>query len=123
MIKVAVPITGNEEFKALKKVIFSGKFVSGNNVEKFEKEYAKFIGTKYAVAVNSGTAALHASLASLDLKKDDEVIVPSISFVSSATAILHQGCIPIFCDSSSYTCNGCLYRIVHIIHCMCHTQT
>ena len=98
MIKVAVPITGNEEFKALKKVIFSGKFVSGNNVEKFEKEYAKFIGTKYAVAVNSGTAALHASLASLDLKKDDEVIVPSISFVSSATAILHQGCIPIFCD-------------------------
>ena len=71
MIKVAVPITGNEEFKALKKVIFSGKFVSGNNVEKFEKEYAKFIGTKYAVAVNSGTAALHASLASLDLKKDD----------------------------------------------------
>ena len=98
MIKVAVPTTGNKEFKALKKIIFSGKFVSGDNVEKFEKEYAKFIGTKYAVAVNSGTAALHASLASLDLKKNDEVIVPSISFVSSATAILHQGCIPIFCD-------------------------
>ena len=98
MIKVAVPTTGNKEFKALKKIIFSGKFVSGDNVKKFEKEYAKFIGTKYAVAVNSGTAALHASLASLDLKKNDEVIVPSISFVSSATAILHQGCIPIFCD-------------------------
>ena len=63
-----------------------------------KKDYAKFIGTKYAVAVNSGTAALHASLASLGLKKGDEVIVPAISFVSSATAILHQGCIPIFCD-------------------------
>ncbi len=98
MIKVAIPITGINEFKSLKKVVLSGKFVSGENVEIFEKDYAKFIGTKYAVAVNSGTAALHASLASLGLKKGDEVIVPAISFVSSATAILHQGCIPVFCD-------------------------
>ena len=64
----------------------------------FEKRYANFVGTKYAVAVNSGTAALHAALASLKLKKGDEVIVPAISFVSSATSILHQGCTPIFCD-------------------------
>ncbi len=98
MIKVAIPITGYNEFKSLKKIVLSGKFVSGENVEIFEKNYAKFIGTKYAVAVNSGTAALHASLASLGLKKGDEIIVPAISFVSSATAILHQGCIPIFCD-------------------------
>ena len=98
MIKVAIPITGLNEFKSLKKVVLSGKFVSGENVEIFEKNYAKFIGTKYAVAVNSGTAALHASLASLRLKKGDEVIVPAISFVSSATAILHQGCTPVFCD-------------------------
>ncbi|MDC1093178.1 DegT/DnrJ/EryC1/StrS family aminotransferase, partial [Pelagibacteraceae bacterium] len=98
MIKVAIPTTGKEEYKALKSVIFSGKFVSGKLVNLFEKEYSKFIGTKYAVALNSGTAALHASLSSLGLKKGDEVIVPAISFVSSATAILHQGCIPIFCD-------------------------
>ena len=98
MIKVAIPITGYDEFNSLKKIVFNGKFVSGKNVEIFEKEYAKYIGTKYAVAVNSGTAALHASLASLGLKSGDEVIVPAISFVSSATAILHQGCTPIFCD-------------------------
>lgn len=98
MIKVAIPTTGKEEYKALKSVIFSGKFVSGKLVNLFEKEYSKFIGTKYAVALNSGTAALHASLSSLGLKKGDEVIVPAISFVSSATAILHQGCVPIFCD-------------------------
>ena len=98
MIKVAIPTTGITEFNALKKIVFSGKFVSGRTVEIFEKEYAKYIGTKYAVAVNSGTAALHASLASLGLKNGDEVIVPAISFVSSATAILHQGCTPIFCD-------------------------
>tara|TARA_B100000989_G_scaffold287115_1_gene256418 strand:- start:2921 stop:4048 length:1128 start_codon:yes stop_codon:yes gene_type:complete len=98
MIKVAIPITGNSEFKALKKIVYNGRFVSGKNVELFERRYANFVGTKYAVAVNSGTAALHAALASLKLKKGDEVIVPAISFVSSATSILHQGCTPIFCD-------------------------
>ena len=98
MIKVAIPITGIKEYRALKKVVFSGNFVSGKTVEIFEKEYAKFIGTKYAVAMNSGTAALHSALASLSLKKGDEIIVPAISFISSATAILHQGCTPIFCD-------------------------
>ncbi len=98
MIKVAIPITGKEEYSAIKKVVYSGKFVSGKIVESFEKEYAKFIGTKYAVALNSGTAALHASLSALGLKPGDEVIVPAMSFISSATAILHQGCTPIFCD-------------------------
>tara|TARA_A100001011_G_scaffold400869_1_gene520264 strand:- start:4591 stop:5718 length:1128 start_codon:yes stop_codon:yes gene_type:complete len=98
MIKVAIPTTGKEEYSAIKKVVYSGKFVSGKIVESFEKEYAKFIGTKYAVALNSGTAALHASLSALELKPGDEVIVPAMSFISSATAILHQGCTPIFCD-------------------------
>ena len=98
MLKVAIPITGKDEYKALKQVVYSGKFVSGKIVKKFEGEYAKFVGTKYAVALNSGTAALHAALSSLGLKKGDEVIVPAISFVSSATAVLHQGCTPVFCD-------------------------
>lgn len=98
MINVAVPITGKNELMAIKKVIYSGKFVSGKYVEAFEKNFAKYVGTKFAVCLNSGTAALHAALSSLNLKKNDEVIVPSISFVSSATAILHNGCVPVFCD-------------------------
>ncbi len=98
MIKVAVPITGTDEYKSIKKIIFSGKFVSGKNVESFEKKFAKYIGTKYAICFNSGTAALHASLSALNLRQDDEVIVPAISFVSTATAVLHQRCTPIFCD-------------------------
>ncbi len=100
MIKVAIPITGKEEYKSIKKIIFSGKFVSGKQVDLFEKKFAKFIGTKFAVCFNSGTGALHASLSSLNLKKNDEVIVPAISFVSTATAVLHQNCTPIFCDVS-----------------------
>ena len=98
MIKVAVPITGKDEYKSIKNIIFSGKFVNGKYVELFEKKFANYIGTKYAVCFNSGTAALHASLSALNLREKDEVIVPSISFISSATAILHQGCKPIFCD-------------------------
>ena len=98
MIKVAIPITGKEEYRSIKKVIFDGNFVSGKNVDLFEKKFSKYIGTKYAVCFNSGTAALHASLNALGLKKKDEVIVPALSFISSATAILHQGSTPIFCD-------------------------
>ncbi len=98
MIKVAIPITGLKEYKSLKKIILSGKFVSGKYVDIFEKKYSKYIGTKYSVTFNSGTAALHAALNSLGLGKGDEVIIPSISFISSATAVLHQGCTPVFCD-------------------------
>ena len=74
MIKVAIPITGQQEYKALKKIIFSGKFVSGKTVEIFEKDFAKFIGTKYAICMNSGTAALHAALSSINLKPNDEAV-------------------------------------------------
>ena len=98
MIQVAVPVTGKEEYKLIKKVIYSGKFVSGKNVDLLEKKFAKYIGTKFAVCFNSGTAALHASLSNLQLKPQDEVIVPAISFISSATAVMHQGCKPVFCD-------------------------
>ena len=98
VIKVSVPFTGLKEYKAVKEVYLNGKFVSGKNVDLFEKNFAKYINTKYACAVNSGTAALHTALRCLDLKKNDEVIVPSISFMSTATAVLQNGNIPVFCD-------------------------
>ncbi len=97
-IKVAIPYTGKEEYKSIKKIVFSGKFVSGKLVKKFEENFSKYIGLKSAAAFNSGTASLHAAMNSLNLKKNDEVIIPSISFMSTATAVLHQGCTPIFCD-------------------------
>ena len=97
-IKVARTSTGIEEYRKIKNVILSGKFVSGKNVLKFEQNFSKYLGLKYGVAFNSGTAALHSALNALGLKKYDEVIVPSISFMSSATSILQQNCTPIFCD-------------------------
>ena len=61
MIKVAIPITGKEEYRSIKKVIFDGNFVSGKNVDLFEKKFSKYIGTKYAVCFqqrNSGVTFL-----------------------------------------------------------------
>lgn len=98
VIKVSVPYIGLKEHKALKEVFLNGKFVSGKNVDLFEKNFAKYVNTKYACAVNSGTAALHTALKCLNLKKNDQVIVPSISFMSTATAVLQNGNIPVFCD-------------------------
>ena len=57
-IRVALPSTGIEEYRALKKIIYSGKFVSGKNVSKFEEKFAKHNNVKYACAVNSATSAI-----------------------------------------------------------------
>ena len=97
-IKVAVPITGEEEAAAVKEVILSGSFVSGKNVAKFEEEYASYIGVYAAASVNSGTAALHIALALLNIGPGDEVIVPPLTFMSTITAVFHQNAIPVFAD-------------------------
>jgi len=98
MIKVAVPITGEEEAAAVREVILSGNFVSGKRVAEFEKQFADYIGVAAAAAVNNGTAALHLALAALGIGPGDEVIVPPLTFMSTVTAVLHQNAIPVFAD-------------------------
>ena len=97
-IRVALPSTGIEEYRALKKIIYSGKFVSGKNVSKFEEKFAKHNNVKYACAVNSGTAALHLINLSLNLKEGDEIIVPPLTFISSITPLLYNNITPVFAD-------------------------
>jgi dTDP-4-amino-4,6-dideoxygalactose transaminase len=70
----------------------------GQQIEKFEKEFAEYIGTKYAIAVSSGTAALHLAYIALDIKLGDEVITPSHSFYSVTDCLLFVGAKPFFCD-------------------------
>ena len=70
----------------------------GPEIEQFEKNFAKFIGTKYCVTFNSGTSALHAALLSLKIKKNSEIIVPSFTFIASANAILMSNSKPKFVD-------------------------
>lgn len=89
---------GKEEIDAVIEVLKSGYYVSGKRVEEFEKKFAKYIGTKYAVAVNSCTAALHIAQMILGIGSGDEVIVPSLTFFATATSVIHAGAIPIFAD-------------------------
>ena len=102
-IPINMPILGKEELSAVISVVKSGGLTSaskdgGKNVQEFEKSVRTFVKTKYAISVNSGTAALQAALYALDIKKGDEVIVPSFTFVASANAIASTGAKPVFVD-------------------------
>ncbi len=95
----------DEILDSMRNVLTSGWLTSGKNVETLERQFAESVGTKEAVAVNSCTAALHASLLALDIKYGDEVIVPSDTFVATANAVLYVGATPIFADSDPNTFN------------------
>lgn len=86
-------------------VLESGIFVNGQNVEKFEQEFAEYIGVKYGIAVNSGTSALYIIFKYLDLQPGDEVIVPSLTFIASASQAIQLGAKPVFveCDPHNFT--------------------
>lgn len=77
----------------------------GANVDGFEKEVAEYAGVRGAVAVSSGTAAIHLALCLLDVKKGDRVFCSSLTFVASANPILYQGAEPVFIDSEPETWN------------------
>lgn len=89
----------------IQNVIKSGILIQGSVVEDFEREFAKYIGVKYAIATNSGTSALHTALAALEIENCDEVITSDFSFIASATCILMQAAKPVFCDIDSKTYN------------------
>ena len=74
-----------------------------NYVDKLESEFSRLYGVKYSIACNSGTSALHASLAAIDLKPGDEVIIPALTVVMDAYAAIHVGAIPIFADVDKET--------------------
>jgi len=104
-----LPILGLEEIKAATKVLETGmlthKSGAGQHVLKFEEDFAKFIGAKHAIAVNSGTAALHAALLALDIKPGDEVIAPPFTFIATTNMILFCGAKVVFADIDPLTYN------------------
>src|SRR5574343_511267 len=80
------------------RVLHSGWLGQGKEVEALENEFAKYIGCKYAVALNSGTAALHLAVKCLDLPTDSMVITTPNTFVSTNHVLLYEKFIPIFAD-------------------------
>ena len=98
MISIAKPLIGEEEKQAVMEAMDSGVIACGPRTEKFEKNFAEFVGTKYAIATTSGTTALHLALLALNVSLGDEVIFPSFSFVATANSALFCNAIPLFCD-------------------------
>ncbi len=84
--------------KVIDKTLATGNWVGGDEVVKFEKKIAKICGTRFALALNSGTDALTLSLHLLGVRKGDEVITPSNSFIASTATIIHLGAKPVFVD-------------------------
>jgi perosamine synthetase len=109
MIPVNMPLMGKEEINAVTKVlktgILTGRLGSGPMVKQFEDNFARFAGAKHAIAVNSGTAALHMSLWAKNIKAGDEVILPSFTFIATAEAVALVGAKPVFVDIKPNTYN------------------
>ena len=91
--------------EAFDRVLASGRFIMGDEVEKFEAAMAEYVGTKHAIGVSSGTDAILLSLMALGIGHGDEVICPSFTFFATAGCISRTGATPVFCDCHPDTFN------------------
>ncbi|MHA2072451.1 MAG: DegT/DnrJ/EryC1/StrS family aminotransferase, partial [Candidatus Thorarchaeota archaeon] len=105
MIPTAKPIIDNEEFEAVKKVLESGMLAEGKVSRDFEKQFADYVGTKFATVTSNGTTALSTVLEALGLQPGDEVITTPFTFIASANSIAMIGAVPIFVDVKYDTYN------------------
>ncbi len=98
MIPHSKPAVGEEEAQAMARVLASGQLAQGREVADFEAACAGFLGRRYAVATNSGTAALHLALQAIGVRPEDRVVIPSYACAALAQATAWQGAHPVLCD-------------------------
>jgi len=109
------PEIGDEEITAVAETLRSGWLTTGPRVNEFEKAFANYVGAAHAVAVNSGTAALHLALDAIGLREGDEVLVPTMTFAATAEVVLYFKACPILIDCELDTLNidpGSLERAI-----------
>ncbi len=104
-IPVANAVLTEEDAQAVADVVRSGRISSGLRVRAFEEAFAAYLDVSHAIAVNNGTAALHVALAALGTGPGDEVIVPTLTFISTANVVLYQGGQPVLCECDPDTYN------------------
>jgi len=104
-ISIAKPVLGVEEREAVARVLEKGHLAQGEEVKRFEQEWSDYIVTKFAIATNSGTSALHIALICLGIEKGVKVITTTFSFIATASSILMQRATPVFCDIDPTTYN------------------
>src|SRR5437660_12496037 len=105
MISIARPLLGSEEEAAVQRVFASGQLGQGENVAAFEQRFAEVCHVREAVALSSGTAALHLAFLAHDIGSGDEVITTAFTFPATATASLLAGATPacVDIDAATYT--------------------
>ena len=106
VIPVCVPFLGGRELEYVSDCVKSNWISSrGKYVERFEQGFANYCGCKHGVASTSGTTAIHLALLSIDLRKDDEVIVPAFTMIASVLPVIYCGAKPVLVDSEPETWN------------------
>ncbi len=101
----AIPDLDDSELMKIKQVLDSGWITTGPMVRQFEAEFARYVGAKHAIAVNSCTAAMHLALEAIGLGADDEVITTPYTFAATAEIVRYFGARPVFVDVDAYTLN------------------
>lgn len=99
------------DIQAVLQVLRSGRLALGPKTQEFEQVISDYVGVRYAVAVNSGTSALHLIVRSLGIGPGDEVLVPSFTFAASVNAIIYEGATPVFIDIEPETFNLDIYDL------------
>ncbi|HEY3168488.1 MAG TPA: DegT/DnrJ/EryC1/StrS family aminotransferase [Candidatus Binatia bacterium] len=99
------PEIGEEEIRSVVETLRSGWLTTGEKVKRFEADFAKYVGCQHAVAVNSGTAALHLALDAIGIQEGDEVIVPTMTFTATAEVVLYFKAKPVLVDCDADTFN------------------
>jgi perosamine synthetase len=99
------PNISDEEIKAVSEVLRSKKLVEGNRVRSFERKFAEFCGTDYAIACTNGTVALHLAMETSPLKPGDEILTTPFTFIATSNSMLYTGAIPKFVDIDPETWN------------------
>lgn len=99
MIPVASTVFGKEEKREILDCLEKNWVTKGPKVDLFEKRFSSYCSGKYGTATNNGTSALHTALMAIDIRKGDEVILPSLTFISTANVVLYCNANPVFIDS------------------------